>query len=49
VARPAREVPVSYAWGGASQAAPGRALQWWLEQLQSTATRRALLENHHGV
>ena len=25
----------------------GRALQWWLNQLQSPATQRALLENHH--
>ena len=29
--------------------APGRALQWWLNQLQSPATRRALLENHHHL
>jgi DNA-binding transcriptional LysR family regulator len=26
----------------------GRALQWWLAQLDSTATRRALLERHAG-
>ena len=47
VARPARNVRLSYQWGGPGHAAPGRALQWWLSQLQSDATRRALLENHH--
>lgn len=47
VARPARTVRLSYQWGGPGRAAPGRALQWWLAQLQSDATRRALLENHH--
>lgn len=47
VARPERNVRVHYAWGGPGFTAPGRALQWWLTQLQSTATRRALLENHH--
>ena len=40
-------VRVHYAWGGPGFTAPGRALQWWLNQLQSPATRRALLENHH--
>jgi DNA-binding transcriptional LysR family regulator len=47
VARPDRHVRVHYAWGGPGFTAPGRALQWWLHQLQSPATRRALLENHH--
>ena len=47
VARPERNIPVHYAWGGPSFTAPGRALQWWLTQLQSKATRTALLENHH--
>lgn len=47
VARPERNVRVHYAWGGPSFTAPGRALQWWLTQLQSPATRSALLENHH--
>lgn len=47
VARPERLVRVNYAWGGPGFTAPGRALQWWLNQLQSPATRRALLENHH--
>jgi hypothetical protein len=46
--RPAR---LAYAWR--AQAAPqprkapqGLALQWWLTQLESPATRRALLERH---
>ena len=47
VARPPRNVRMCYQWGGPGSAAPGRALQWWLEQLQSQATRQALLENHH--
>ena len=49
VARPERNVRVHYAWGGPGFTAPGRALQWWLNQLQSPATRRALLENHHHL
>ncbi|EER59973.1 transcriptional regulator, LysR family [Acidovorax delafieldii 2AN] len=47
VARPERSIRMHYAWGGPGFTAPGRALQWWLTQLQSPATRRALLENHH--
>lgn len=47
VARPERSVRMHYAWGGPGFTAPGRALQWWLGQLQSPTTRRALLENHH--
>jgi DNA-binding transcriptional LysR family regulator len=39
-----RQVRLSYAWRGSP--APGRALQWWLGQLESPATRRALLEQH---
>ena len=47
VARPERSIRLHYAWGGPGFTAPGRALQWWLNQLQSPTTRRALLENHH--
>ncbi len=47
VARPERSVRLHYAWGGPGFTVPGRALQWWLNQLKSPATRRALLENHH--
>lgn len=56
VAQPPRIVRVSYAWReadadtapglarGNSGDKPGRALQWWLEQLANSTTRRALLE-----
>ncbi|ROZ75842.1 LysR family transcriptional regulator [Ramlibacter sp. WS9] len=44
VQRTTRLVRLCYAWR--SSAAPGRALQWWLAQLESPATRRALLEQH---
>ena len=47
--RPQRVVRVSYAWRGAAQRGQGRALQWWLKQLESPATRAALLEQHRGV
>jgi DNA-binding transcriptional LysR family regulator len=44
---PERSLRLHYAWGGPGFTTPGRALQWWLNQLQSPATRNALLENHH--
>ena len=47
--RPQRVVRVNYAWRNLAQAVPGRALQWWLKQLESPATRAALLERHRGV
>ena len=34
-----------YAWRAGMR--PGRALQWWLDQLRSPVTRLALLEQHH--
>jgi molybdate transport repressor ModE-like protein len=43
VERASRLTRVSYAWRNSEQ--PGRALQWWLQQLERPATRRALLEN----
>jgi molybdate transport repressor ModE-like protein len=45
-ARSARIVRLSYAWR--ASASPGRALQWWLKQLESPATRRALLTRHYS-
>ena len=36
---------MSYAWR-APQGGAGRALQWWLHQLESPATRTALLNRH---
>ena len=47
VARPSRNVRMHYAWSCPPQQDPPRALQWWLQQLESPATRRALMENHH--
>ena len=41
--RPPRTVRVSYAWRGGTERSQGRALQWWLRQLESPATRTALL------
>jgi DNA-binding transcriptional LysR family regulator len=46
--RPQRQVPVSFAWRGATASQQGRALQWWLQQLESPKTRAALLEQHRG-
>jgi molybdate transport repressor ModE-like protein len=45
VARPQLVAHPRYAWRAA--APPGRALQWWLDQLQGPVTRLALLERHH--
>jgi DNA-binding transcriptional LysR family regulator len=47
--RPQRIVRVNYAWRSETQSGPGRALSWWLTQLESPATRAALLERHRGV
>lgn len=44
VSRPQRIVRLSYAWRNNTGDKPGRALQWWLEQLEKPATRTALLE-----
>lgn len=43
VARVEHAVQSSYAWRKTSQAGQGRALQWWLGQLGSEVTRKALL------
>ncbi len=45
VERASRLAHPRYAWR--SSTPPGRALQWWLDQLQSPVTRLALLERHH--
>lgn len=42
--QPIRPFRVSYAWR-AGDGSRGRALQWWLDQLERPATRCALLEN----
>lgn len=43
-----RTIRLSYAWRNAGALGPGRALQWWLAQLESPTTRTALLERHRG-
>lgn len=48
VAQAPRVVRVSYAWRNNSGSKPGRALQWWLEQLEKPATRAALLERQQS-
>ncbi|MBU3652139.1 MAG: LysR family transcriptional regulator, partial [Limnohabitans sp.] len=42
--RPQRPVPVRYAWRRTPRQAQGRALQWWLAQLELPLTRPALLQ-----
>jgi DNA-binding transcriptional LysR family regulator len=44
-------VRLGYAWRGTDGGGPvgGLALRWWLQQLESPATRRALLERHSGM
>jgi molybdate transport repressor ModE-like protein len=44
IQRPLRMVRFSYGWR--ANAMSGRALAWWLQQLQSPATRKALLQEH---
>ena len=46
--RAQRQVAIAYAWRTTKAAGQGRALQWWLQQLESPATRNALLEQHRG-
>ena len=54
VERAAQAAQLGYAWrlyggqgaGGSRTAALGLGLRWWLDQLDSPATRKALLERH---
>ena len=43
-----RAIRMGYAWRSAGNLGPGRALQWWLSQLESPTTRAALLERHRS-
>lgn len=43
VERPERQIHASYAWRKMPSASRGRALQWWLEQLEHAHTRQALM------
>jgi len=45
--RAERRLQFSYAWRKSGTASQGKALQWWLEQLQSPITRAALLGERH--
>ena len=47
--RAQRQARLSYAWRGGSTKSQGRALQWWLQQLEQQVTRTALLAPHRGV
>jgi DNA-binding transcriptional LysR family regulator len=49
VERPKRLVSIHYAWRDAGKKGQGRAMQWWLAQLESATTRAALLAHHRGV
>lgn len=46
VERPERQIQASYAWRKTPSASRGRALQWWLEQLEHAHTRQALMSSH---
>jgi len=46
--RPARVISVNYAWHQGSKSGQGRALQWWLNALESPTTRSALLQRQRG-
>lgn len=47
--RAPRQVSMSYAWLRAADGKEGRALQWWLKQLENAGTRKALLERDQSV
>jgi DNA-binding transcriptional LysR family regulator len=54
VQRQRRSARLAYAWRAAAVGQPrkapqGLALQWWLAQLESDATRNALMERHCGL
>ncbi|HYF18265.1 MAG TPA: LysR family transcriptional regulator [Ramlibacter sp.] len=44
--RASRAGRLSYAWRENAALGVGRGLQWWLQQLESEATRKALLDRH---
>ena len=48
VQRAERHIQASYAWRNSAGMTQGRAMQWWLTQLQSTVTRAALLGGRGG-
>jgi DNA-binding transcriptional LysR family regulator len=46
VDRTERQIHVGYAWRKSTASSRGKALAWWLEQLESEHTRRALMGEH---
>jgi hypothetical protein len=46
VERAQQQVQSFYVWRQSNKAQQGRALQWWLDRLQSPVTRAALLGKH---
>lgn len=46
VTRSTRQVRMRFAWKKPSNSGLGKALQWWLSQLESPITQQALLQNH---
>jgi hypothetical protein len=54
VERGVLSAPLGYAWRTQATAQPkkapqGLALAWWIEQLRSPTTRKALVERHFGL
>jgi DNA-binding transcriptional LysR family regulator len=49
VSRVPRVGETHYAWRNTRKTPPGKALQWWLDQLQSETTQRALLQPQYRV
>jgi DNA-binding transcriptional LysR family regulator len=49
VSRAQRIGETHYAWRNSRKASPGKALQWWLDQLKSETTQRALLQPQYRV
>ena len=47
--RAARLIAMSYAWRRTTSRGEGQALQWWLEQLDRPATKKALLEREQAL
>lgn len=45
VCRSTRQIRMRYTWSLSNNMHAGRALQWWLEQLESSTTREALVQN----
>lgn len=43
IERAEQQIQSSYAWRKSGKGGPGRALEWWLDQLQQRVTRSALL------